>query len=102
MYNLTVATAHTYLVGAGLWLVHNSCSPQNIEKSIHSLEQRIAEHERKLADYIANPDAFDNKGFLRNAPSEEVRQSIIQGRINHLQHKINNWRQRINELRKMK
>ena len=25
MYNLTVATAHTYFVGDGQWLVHNSC-----------------------------------------------------------------------------
>ncbi len=26
MYNLTVADAHTYFVGAGEWLVHNACS----------------------------------------------------------------------------
>jgi hypothetical protein len=25
MYNLTVATAHTYFVGDGQWLVHNIC-----------------------------------------------------------------------------
>ncbi len=25
MYNMTVATAHTYFVGDGHWLVHNSC-----------------------------------------------------------------------------
>ena len=25
MYNLTVATAHTYFVGEGAWLVHNHC-----------------------------------------------------------------------------
>jgi hypothetical protein len=25
MYNLTVAAAHTYFVGAGQWLVHNTC-----------------------------------------------------------------------------
>jgi hypothetical protein len=27
MYNFTVATAHTYFVGDGQWLVHNSCWP---------------------------------------------------------------------------
>lgn len=27
MYNLTVAKAHTYFVGEGRWLVHNSCLP---------------------------------------------------------------------------
>src|SRR5262249_1574737 len=26
MYNLTVATAHTFFVGNGRWLVHNTCS----------------------------------------------------------------------------
>ncbi|NIT56775.1 MAG: hypothetical protein GWN00_11245, partial [Aliifodinibius sp.] len=25
LYNLTVAEAHTYFVGAGQWLVHNGC-----------------------------------------------------------------------------
>ena len=25
MYNLTVATAHTFFVGEGQWLVHNTC-----------------------------------------------------------------------------
>ncbi len=25
MYNLTVATAHTFFVGEGQWLVHNQC-----------------------------------------------------------------------------
>jgi len=99
MYNFTVATAHTYFVGNGQWLVHNACGRQNIEKAIRSLEHNIAEHEKKLADYIANPDAFDNRGFLQNAPNEEIRQSIIQGRINHLQNEINTWRQRIIELK---
>lgn len=28
MWNLTVATAHTYTVGDGGWLVHNTCPPQ--------------------------------------------------------------------------
>ena len=27
MYNLTVATAHTFFVGGGRWLVHNHCNP---------------------------------------------------------------------------
>ncbi len=26
MYNLTVDTAHTFYVGEGQWLVHNSCN----------------------------------------------------------------------------
>jgi hypothetical protein len=30
MYNLTVATAHTYFVGDGQWLVHNTCNPYEV------------------------------------------------------------------------
>jgi hypothetical protein len=30
MYNFTVATAHTYFVGEGRWLVHNSCGNKAI------------------------------------------------------------------------
>jgi RHS repeat-associated protein len=30
MYNFTVATAHTYFVGAGQWLVHNQCRPNDV------------------------------------------------------------------------
>ena len=29
MYNFTVATAHTYFVGVGQWLVHNACPLRN-------------------------------------------------------------------------
>ena len=35
MYNLTVAQAHTYLVGAGRWLVHNTCLPK-IQKGVNN------------------------------------------------------------------
>ncbi len=102
VYNLTVQEAHTFFVGKGEWLVHNCTStPQSIRKSIRSLENLITEHESKLAAYIANPDAFDNRGFLANAPSEEVRQRIIQGRINHLQNEINTWQRRVSELQTM-
>ncbi len=34
MYNLTVAEAHTYFVGEGQWLVHNSCLPSTKEELI--------------------------------------------------------------------
>jgi hypothetical protein len=31
VYNLTVATAHTYFVGDGQWLVHNRCGAQGFD-----------------------------------------------------------------------
>lgn len=67
-------------------------------KGIRSLEKQIAEHKEKLAEYIKNPDAFDNKGFLKNAPSKEVRQKIIQTRIKHLESEIKNFEKQIEKL----
>lgn len=52
------------------------------------LQRRLDEHRQKLDDYRRDPDAFDNQGLLRNAPNEEVRNRIIQGRIRHLENEI--------------
>ena len=77
-------------------------SPQLSEeavKSIRSLEDRLAEHQSKLEAYKKNPDAFDNKGFLKDAPSQAVRERIIQERVNHLEQEIQNFQQHIERLR---
>ena len=66
---------------------------------IASLERRTAEHQKKLSDYFANPHAFDHKGFLKNAPTPEIRQSIIDGRARHLQGEIDNFNKKIGVLR---
>ena len=42
----------------------------------------------KLEDYKANPYKYDNKGILKNAPNDEVRQNIIDGRIKALEKQI--------------
>jgi hypothetical protein len=68
-------------------------------KSIRSLEKRLLEHRKKLEDYRRNPDAFDNKDFLKNAPSPEVRERIIQGRIKHLEDEVRNFEQQLEKLR---
>jgi len=68
------------------------------EKSLRSLQERMAEHEEKLADYLADPDAYDNKGFLKNAPTPEIRQSIIDGRAAHLRKEIDTFQRQIDEL----
>ena len=62
------------------------------------MESRIAEHEQKLQEYIENPDAFDNKGFLRNA-DPELRQRIIDGRIKSLTKEIEKFKSEIEKLR---
>ncbi|MFF2008105.1 RHS repeat-associated core domain-containing protein [Streptomyces sp. NPDC058195] len=98
-YDLTVDRIHTYYVLAGATpvLVHNSngdLTPEQL-KSIESYQKLIEEHEVKLRDYLANPDAYDNKGFLKNAPSEEVRQRIIDGRTRHLKKEIQTFHENI-------
>jgi len=60
-------------------------------ENLSGLQKQIAEHEQKLEDYKANPDAYDNKGILKNA-SPERRQSIINGRVRHLQREIDAFR----------
>ncbi len=69
------------------------------EKAIKSLEQRIDEHKQKLEAYKANPDEFDNKGILKDAPNAEVRQRIIDGRIKHLEHEIQTFQNQVDTLR---
>jgi RHS repeat-associated protein len=70
------------------------------DKAINSLEQRIEEHKQKLEAYKASPDAFDNKGLLKNAPNAEVRQRIIDGRIRHLEQEIKTFEDQVTALRK--
>ncbi|WP_338041903.1 RHS repeat-associated core domain-containing protein [Myxococcus eversor] len=70
----------------------------NPGKSIESLRDRMAEHQKKLSDYRANPDKIDNQGLLKNAPSAEVRQKIIDGRIRHLENEIRAFAKAISDL----
>ena len=114
-HGATVATigavnAGTQLGNAVMAMLGESDNTPRIrstERSIHTLEKRVSQHEKKLQDYIQNPDAFDNQGLLKNAPSQQIRQNIIQGRIKHLTSEIQGWReqitklqQQLNELRK--
>jgi hypothetical protein len=59
------------------------------------LRDQLNGHIKKLTDYIANPDAFDNLGMLKhptvvNNPTR--RDKIIDGRIRNLQKQIDNFR----------
>ena len=70
----------------------------NAEKAIDSLRSRIAEHRQKLQDYLRDPEAFDNQGVLRDAPSAEIRQKIIDGRARHLENEIGAFEKGIRDL----
>ena len=72
----------------GLVLCNNSTTAGGGgNKGTGGLLRKIEEHKRKLADYLNDPDAYDNKGILKNA-SPEIRQRIIEGRARHLQGEI--------------
>jgi hypothetical protein len=55
MWNLTVATAHTYTVGEGTWLVHNACSPYQV--GTYDELKRASEVGDDLAIHHAPQDA---------------------------------------------
>lgn len=67
--------------------------------SLNSLASRLAEHEAKLNAYRANPDAMDNKAFLKNAPTPEIRQAIIDRRIQILERDIKNFETQIEKIK---
>ena len=52
-------------------------------KSRKSFEAKIAEHEKKLDDFIKDPDSQDHLGRLQGV-TPEIRAKRIQGRINEL------------------
>src|SRR6218665_305875 len=84
--------------GAVAMTVGGRQTSSNPSESIRSLKARLEEHRQKLANYEANPNAFDNQGILGNAPSPEVRQRIINGRIKHLEGEIRAFEKAIRDL----
>jgi hypothetical protein len=58
------------------------------EKAAKRERELIEEHKKKLEDYRQNPKKYDNKGTYRNAPNDEVRKKIYEGRIRALEKQI--------------
>jgi len=57
-------------------------------KAAKSNYRRMLEHIEKLKKYKQDPLKFDNQGLLKNAPSEQIRQKIIDARVAHLEQEI--------------
>lgn len=57
-------------------------------KSAKSNYKKMSEHIDKLEKFKQNPTKYDNKGFLKNAPNEQIKQQIVKSRINHLAKEI--------------
>jgi hypothetical protein len=84
--------------GAVAMTMRGRQTSSNPSESLKSLRARLAEHRQKLADYKANPDAHDNQGRLKNAPSPQIRQKIIKTRIEHLEDEIRAFEKNIKDL----
>ena len=76
---------------------YEKLTDNQLRKAQKSYEDLIEEHKQKLKDYLANPDAYDNKGILRNA-SPQLRSKIIQGRANALQKQIKKQENELNKI----
>lgn len=70
---------------------------KSAQNTIKGLDDQITSHTKKLDDFIKNPDAFDNKGFLKNA-YPELREEIINSRVKSLQGQIDNFKDQKDEI----
>jgi RHS repeat-associated protein len=76
---------------------YSDLTDDQLAKAEKSYGDLIKEHENKLDDYINDPDAYDHLGKLQNA-SPEIRDKIVEGRINALEKDIKKQK---NELEKI-
>ncbi len=61
------------------------------------LRKQVEKHKKKLKDYKSNPDKYDDKGFLKDAPPDR-RQKIIDSRIRGLENSIKNYQEQIKRI----
>lgn len=75
----------------------NRQTRKELESSKNSFEALIEEHLQKIDDFKADPDAFDNKGLLKDV-TPELREKIIQGRIKSLEKQIQGQRENLRKV----
>jgi len=68
------------------------------KRAINGLQDQILKHKKKLADFKADPDKFDNKGFLKDA-SQEIREKIINSRVKSLEKQIKTFEKDIDAIK---
>ena len=96
--------AGAYVPGAGAPIAAGFSEEQMVckanlstseRRAIRSLQSQRERHLSKLDAYMDNPEAFDNKGFLRSAPN---RDAVIEGRSAHLRGEIQNFDTQIDQI----
>jgi hypothetical protein len=95
MYNLTVGTVHTFFVGEGQWLVHNTCLPDVVRYSIEDSPTPPLSGNRKTAisrAWVEEKTLVQYTG-LGSQPwtRKEIQQLLHQGEVSgYTGHHINN------------
>jgi hypothetical protein len=73
VYNLTVDEAHTYFVGDGAWLVHNTCwvpSPKKGFNDIDNANYHWGKHQQEFPEYTNVSEYIKGAhDFINNPPS---------------------------------
>ncbi|MBO6517975.1 MAG: hypothetical protein JJ975_15660 [Bacteroidia bacterium] len=69
------------------------------KRAIRGLKEQLKIHKKKLKEYKKNPDKFDNKDFLKNAPDDATREKIINGRIESLENQIKTFEKDIRDIK---
>jgi len=68
VYNLTVDEAHTYFVGDGAWLVHNSCPMPYTQKDMERYNQLVEPNSSPKEEWEAHGIIVaENRGLVRGA-----------------------------------
>ena len=66
-------------------------SDESLARGIRRYDHLIKEHEQKIRDYLANPDAHDNQGRLANARNQAERERQLKGREKALRNEIKRY-----------
>ncbi len=83
VYNFEVEDCHTYYVGDGLWLVHNTCkgnwSKGSYDSPSDSAIDHFARHGREVG--ATNLEQYTNKAtsFANNALSKRLKRTLVDG-----------------------
>ena len=85
MYNLTVATAHTYFVGEGEWLVHNACGGGSIDRIYRAVTPSEAQDLRKTGMFRSpnTSGAPDGKYFAETPAHADQWGKTMYGKGNY-------------------
>ncbi|MEZ4658333.1 MAG: EndoU domain-containing protein [Caldilineaceae bacterium] len=92
MYNMTVADAHTYAVGDGQWVVHNSCSVfvDGVNLS-HIFEGEINKIGRAVGFHFAGGTWYVGKARIDAITAVADANGVFRAKVSVFDHSTGNW-----------